>query len=306
MRRIGKRGSGSQQGHDTAPVASLDGSLRNLYDTVGIDVTLSITTEQITVTSDDGPLGTWPIGAVGIQPYDSTSYEFYAEGDLLLFTPNDQAVFRTSPFVVGLPPDTEHPKRRKVKRKRARTGPENVKAPTKKQRHAADTAGRVRLEPAADQASGEFTDEPTRHERTAEAKQATPVPDDSQGVTPVGPEPDTAAVDAVVEAESKPVRMPDGEVPEPGRADPEGDREPVVDVPVRSGITRRLWIRVLDKARRYDVFDLDRVPTDKRLRGLEHQHTWDHRVARPEGFASHVCTICGKIRLSKRPPRRRR
>ncbi|MCL1597674.1 MAG: hypothetical protein M3094_00710, partial [Actinomycetia bacterium] len=104
----------------------------------------------------------------------------------------------------------------------------------------------------------------------------------------------------------EPSLMPSGDVPEPSRTDPGSDQEPAAAVPARIGIARRLWIGVLDKARRYDVLDLDRVPTDKRLRGFEHQHTWDHRVARREGFASHVCTICGGIRLSTPSTKHRR
>lgn len=59
---------------------------------------------------------------------------------------------------------------------------------------------------------------------------------------------------------------------------------------------RRAWIWLLDMARRRDLFGLDRVPIDEGLRGEEHEHTWDHRVAAGGGLASHVCTICGKIR----------
>jgi hypothetical protein len=57
-----------------------------------------------------------------------------------------------------------------------------------------------------------------------------------------------------------------------------------------------LWIRTLDMARRYDVFGLDRVPIDENIRGQEHEHTWDHRVAASSGAGAHICMICGKIR----------
>ncbi len=65
------------------------------------------------------------------------------------------------------------------------------------------------------------------------------------------------------------------------------------------GQRRGTRLRVLDAARRNSLFDLDRVPIDETLRGSEHEHTWDHRVAAPTGLASRVCTICGKIRFSK-------
>jgi hypothetical protein len=59
---------------------------------------------------------------------------------------------------------------------------------------------------------------------------------------------------------------------------------------------KRVWIRTLDAARKYDVLGLDRVPIDENLRGQKHEHTWDHRVAATSGPGKHICTICGKIR----------
>ncbi len=63
----------------------------------------------------------------------------------------------------------------------------------------------------------------------------------------------------------------------------------------------RLWIRAIDVARRYDLLGLDRVPIDESLRGQEHQHTWEHRVATASGAGAHICTICGKIRRRTEP-----
>jgi hypothetical protein len=62
---------------------------------------------------------------------------------------------------------------------------------------------------------------------------------------------------------------------------------------------RGFRLRILDAARRNDLFNLERVPIDESLRGSEHEHSWEHRVATDTGLASRVCTICGKIRLSK-------
>jgi len=64
----------------------------------------------------------------------------------------------------------------------------------------------------------------------------------------------------------------------------------------------RLWIRVIDLARKHDLLGLDRVPIDESLRGREHQHTWDHRVAWKTGPGAHICTICGKVRRSAEEP----
>ncbi|MEN8114805.1 MAG: hypothetical protein ABFS21_10505, partial [Actinomycetota bacterium] len=58
----------------------------------------------------------------------------------------------------------------------------------------------------------------------------------------------------------------------------------------------RLWLRAIDVARKYDILGLDRVPIDEELRGQEHEHTWDHRVAWKTGPGARICTICGKVR----------
>lgn len=79
---------------------------------------------------------------------------------------------------------------------------------------------------------------------------------------------------------------------------PETDKEPKSELaPERIGKTRRsVWIRTLDSARRHDFLGLDRVPIDESLRGQQHQHTWDHRVAATSGPGKRICTICGRVR----------
>jgi hypothetical protein len=75
--------------------------------------------------------------------------------------------------------------------------------------------------------------------------------------------------------------------PTPGAGQPSDARRPRGNGP---------WIRMIDLARPYSIFSLDRVPVDKRLRGQDHEHTWDHFAARSSGPSHHLCTICGKIR----------
>ena len=335
-------------------MAVFDGTLRNLYDAVGIDVTLSLTGDKVTVISDDGEMGTWPITSAAIRSFDSGSYEFYAEGDLLLFTPDDLVGFRTSPFVVGLPPDTEGRKRHRSKNMEApakpesravRPEPEAVKAPKKKSPVAKKTKKKLpvvkrkrsRTSRVAEKASSGPVKKPSRSERKATAETNTPTAGDEQERAPVAPEPDPAETRAVAESveasardlpepdpvdadqEREPVvRAPEDREPgrpehaaaaepaeapardgrEPVRVDAEPEQESVAAAPANGRMRSGVWIRALDAARRYDVFDLNRVPIDKSLRGREHQHTWDHRVATAEGVAGRVCTICGKIRLS--------
>lgn len=81
----------------TAPV-TFSGSIRSAAedDALGVDLTVSST--EITLNTDGATLGTWPASDVIIRPLDSTTFEFIAEGDRLLFTPDDPATFRS-----GLP-----------------------------------------------------------------------------------------------------------------------------------------------------------------------------------------------------------
>jgi hypothetical protein len=63
------------------------------------------------------------------------------------------------------------------------------------------------------------------------------------------------------------------------------------------GAARRAWLFAIDRARTFDLLGLDRVPVTKQMRrDPHHQHTWDHRVA--AGITRHICTACGRVRLS--------
>jgi len=178
---------------------------------------------------------------------------------------------------------------------------------------------RTRNKSVVDKTSAGSVEKPRRPQGNAAAKATTSATVDEQKLTPAAPELD--AVEAVGAVE--PARAPDRDIREPPRTDTEPKREPVntapavsepvqkpmVAAPTNGGMRNGVWIRALDTARKYDLFDLNRVPIDKSLRGRDHQHTWDHRVATAEGVAGRVCTICGKIRLSTSPggrPRRSR
>lgn len=88
----------------------------------------------------------------------------------------------------------------------------------------------------------------------------------------------------------------------PPKAEPAEDAEPKPPrrerTPPKEPRSKRtsVWIRSLDMARRHDVLGLDRVQVDEKLRGQEHEHTWNSRVAATSGPGRHICTICGKIR----------
>ena len=69
------------------------GALRDPNESGALTVTLSVWSDQIVMHNDDVELGEWSRGSVRIIPLDSTSYEFVAEGDRLIFIPDDRAAF---------------------------------------------------------------------------------------------------------------------------------------------------------------------------------------------------------------------
>jgi hypothetical protein len=186
-------------------------------------VQLSISDTEITMHADETELGSWPATAVTIRPIDESRFEFTAEGDQLILTPDDAAALRELPLVAAHIVTTDDRKSRKSK-KRA----EKKEASSRKKQAAHKT--------------------------------------------------------------SKTTKPPKEKPPKPSRRARKGETKGPKQK--RDG----MWIRSLDVARKYDLLGLDRVQIDEELRGHEHQHTWDHRVAAASGPGNHICTICGKIR----------
>ena len=211
-----------------------DGTVQTPDDVDGLDVSIRIDASRITMRSGDTDLGSWPTGAVTITRIDGTQFVFVAEGDRLLFSPNDVDAFAAHPGVLD------------------------------------DTGTRQR-----------------RKKRTAQAPEAPsaepqPPPAPSTDVTPKGRR--TGRIAPKVFTRKRSVRA---NQPPPDAGSPGGAQRPP-----KPG----LWLRVIDVARPYSVFSLDRVPVDTRLRGRDHEHTWDHSAARSSGPSHHLCTVCGKVR----------
>lgn len=211
-----------------------EGTIQTPDDVDGLDVSIRIDVSRITMRSGDTDLGSWPTGAVTITRIDDSQFVFVAEGDRLLFSPNDVDAFAAHPGVLD------------------------------------DTGTRQR-----------------RKKRTAQAPQAPsaepqPPPASSTDVTPKKRR--TARITPKVFTRKRSVRT---DQPPPDASSADSARRPP-----KPGV----WLRVIDIARPYSIFSLDRVPVDTRLRGRDHEHTWDHSAARSSGPSHHLCTICGKIR----------
>lgn len=221
----------SELGSGGDSITLLSGSLRSPDETDALTVELTISDLDVTMHTEDTELGSWPLSAVTIKSIDATSFEFLAEGDVLILTPDDPSVLATHSLVTGAMPDAENRKDRKQKKRTAKA--ELKKQPKKK---------------------------PSRREKR---------------------EPKPAS-------QRKP---PKEKPPKPSR------RERKAASTTHTRKSDGVWLRTLDNARRYDVLGLNRVQVDEDLRGHEHEHTWDHRVASTSGAGNHICTICGKFRV---------
>ena len=102
-------------------VAVVAGSIRTADDPNALDVKISIWDTEVTMRADGSELGHWPAHAVTINPIDAFSFEFVAEGDRLIFTPNNPDEFRAHPMVAG----TKSKKKRRERKARAKA-PEPV------------------------------------------------------------------------------------------------------------------------------------------------------------------------------------
>ena len=269
------------------------GSLRSPHEPDALNVKLSIRDGEVTMHADDTELGSWPATAVHIRRFGRTAFEFVAEGDRLIFTPDDPATFGDGPIVGGHDADTGGRKRRKPKKRSENAEPklawdqdhpeeerhaqrgEAQESPKDRPRKQSRRHRKATAEPAGAKAASldAVPDTPPTEPGPIDVTS-----DDAQPAT------DTAPSDGRRQRKSRhkrPVPGPEG-----------GDAQSSEPTAKGNGV----WIRALDVARKYDTFGLDRVPIDVSLRGGEHQHTWDHRVAATSGLGKHICTICGAIR----------
>ena len=354
-------------------VTVVSGSIRTADDPAALSVKLSVWDTEVTMRVDGVELGNWAVSDVGIRAIDSTSFEFVAEGDQLVFTPDDLAAFAASSLVKGRGSGGGRRNRRKSKkdeaappavvvadssspaqdRRATRRTPEEPR-PSKPSRRERKAAEREQAERVAAELTADASSSPAPRKATTVRQEAVPTPIGDVGVVsaaivdgntvtaaePPGinipafskpaPEPVAEQESVVVPAPAElldpepveppePVELPAQEllgVPEkplrqrksllrrtareevPDEALPD---EPMSDEPEETGKDQpnRMWIRALDMARKYDFLGLDRVPVNESLRGQEHQHTWDHRVAPSSGPGKYICTICGEIRRAE-------
>lgn len=305
-RKVAKASRSTDAG-GTGAVTVVAGSIRTADDPTALDVKLSIWDTEITMRADGSELGHWPANSVTIKALDAFSFEFVAEGDRLIFLPNNPDEFKDLPIVVG--PGAS--RRRKKKSKEKKVAPQPAELRWDETTEAETNLRKKKVKEP----------KPTRQERKAATRKAkdavagakearkvkVPVGDyDTQPRSTSRPaaEVRTEAVDShSAEVVAKPTASPKTQ-PEkskrerPARAQRSSEVKTASNGESKFGELRhKAWLSSLDLARRYDLFGLDRVPVNESLRDqADHPHTWEHRVAPASGPGSFLCTICGAIR----------
>ena len=290
------KGSRSEDGPIGGPVVVFSGSLRSPDEADALSVKLSIRETEITLTADGTELGRWPAGSVDIRRFDATAFEFIAEGDRLIFIPEDPAAFNDRPIVGDPGAGTDGRQSRTGRKSRKRSDETKPRlaldqdSPDEEQhprRSAAQESPKDRPKKQSRRrrktTAGTAAAEVARLEVVSDPPSTVPGP---TGATSDDEQPVADAASSGSRRRRKSRREP---------ALPDSDADDALPVEPKERLNRA-WIRALDVARKYDTFGLDRVPIDVGLRGQEHQHTWDHRVAASSGLGKHICTICGAVR----------
>jgi hypothetical protein len=304
-------------------VTVVSGSIRPPDDDDALSVKISIWDTEVTMRANGSELGNWPTNAVGIRSLDAKSFEFIAEGDHLIFTPDDPEEFRRHPLVRGV--KGEGRKKRRKRERKVDPGPPELawheesaeETRRRNQRPKAQPQPEVKPEPrrlnrrerkAAPAAGGRVVKDVEAEaldSRTPGVSTVVEVPDFTQPAEAAMPS--RLAEPAAEPRPAKKAKVAKVKAAKPGApakalkpakvARQRPERTPVGER--FSGLKERrhaVWLFTLDQARKYDLFGLDRVPVNESMRGREHQHTWEHRVAPQTGPGSYICTICGTRR----------
>ncbi len=293
-RRVAKA-SRSQQAPASNTVNVVSGSIRSREDETALAVKLSIWDTEVTMRANGVELGNWPAEAVVIRALDASSFEFVAEGDQLIFTPDDPEEFGRLPQVSTPMLGSGRKKSRKSKEPKKQPKPTELAWHEDSAEEKRRKGMRSKREPKAKKKS--------RRERKAQAAPAMDQIDDgAEPVAAANPLPAIEPAQTEVIPQQLDVADPYADSPPEQRREKRarnGSIEPNHSGDGGSSSKRhQAWMFALDQARKYDLMGLDRVPVDEDQRGKEHEHTWNHRVAPESGLGSRICTVCGEIRRS--------
>ena len=319
MPRRVARSSRSSNAPGGGAVTVVAGSIRTADDSTALDVKISIWDTEVTMRADGAELGHWPAPSVSITPIDAFTFEFVAEGDHLVFTPNNPDEFNQHPMVSGASRS-----KRKRRDKKADTTPAlaelrwDEETPTEVDKRSRRTKATKKEEPRESRKDRKAAVRAAKDSSAAaaamRANQAPLVDYDTPRAPKLSrqerrnarrPEP---VAEAVIDApaQPKPQKLPKQPKEPKQRKAPapqepsRKERKPKSDTNGHSRfaeLRHRRWMSSLDFARQYDIFGLDRVPVHLEQRDdPDHAHTWSHRVAPASGPSSFICTLCGAFK----------
>ncbi len=124
-RRSRTRRSGNGSTDD--PETIISGSIRSPDETDALAVKLTLSAGMITMRADGTVLGSWPSTAVTIQSIDAESFEFAAEGDLLILVPDEPNDLHDHPLVTKPEPPQKNRKERRPQKKKKQQGTKKPK-----------------------------------------------------------------------------------------------------------------------------------------------------------------------------------
>ncbi len=262
-RRRAKRPPPQDPPTRSGPALVVAGTIRSPGERESLEVMLSMRGGHVSLHSEKLELGSWPESGVEITPIDATSFAFTAEGDRMIFRPDDVISFseELAARTMAMPAPAPAPRDTTPSRTR---GWRRTKA--------ADAAARE----AGPDARVPADARPETTAATTPTKAPTTVPPGTPKAKRSMPSVSMPRLSVPKVSSSKAERSARGR---PGEQRPS------------------LWLRSIDTVRAYGWFSLDRVPVYEDQRGQDHDHTWNHRAVATSGLSRHVCTICGKVKL---------
>lgn len=238
------------------------GSIRAPDDASALQVKLSIWDSAITMRADGAELGHWPLNAVVIRPIDSMTFEFVAEGDRLVFYPDNPDEFAALPVVAGANGQKRRKRAKKSKTAKESAGQpavqqlrwdESTEAEAQLRERQLRAAQRTRKQAAAEQSRRERKAARSRMAPETETASSSPVSRDRVATAAASPPPSKATEKSAKKPRKtrRPVSPPPSAAkpaaaaaPDPAPASPpptQRSRPPKVKRPSKRRAPRQAW-----------------------------------------------------------------
>ncbi|MCL1593937.1 MAG: hypothetical protein M3132_06255, partial [Actinomycetia bacterium] len=122
----------------------VSGSIRTSDESEALKVELDFSSGRVTMHADGNEIGSWPSDAVSINAIDSITFSFVAEGDQLVFVPDDPGAFGIVPLVEA----DDEPEGKRSRRKAKKTAAKEEKTPGRSKSKSVKPAKTKSVKPA--------------------------------------------------------------------------------------------------------------------------------------------------------------